>query len=361
MQRGATDMHAETGDRRISAVHLCGALFVLMWAVVVAFFAGGEARADDERPAPASGLTSLVGDTLSGVATPVVKTTTSTVEKAATPVVKTVEKAATPVAKTVGKAVSKTTTAVASVPVIGEPVAATVTKTGETVAKVTETVEKVVSSAPVTAVVTPVTDVVRSVPVVGSVVDALGVPDFVDETASGVDEILDVVAPVVGGTVDPVIDGLQPNPSGAQKPERPSIEAPVIPIDAPTDTDPLSEAPAPSITEATAVDASATAAPSTSALTLGGAPMALAPEVTLTHEVAAQSPVPAHRTGSAPEPALGTAAPTSAAGSSGHSPGANSDSPAAPGLSDSISSRTGIPADAALPPSPEGSTDVSPD
>ena len=268
MQQGATDMHAETGDRRISAVHLWGALFVLMWAVVVAFFAGGEARADDERPAPASGLTSLVGDTLSGVATPVVKTTTSTVEKAATPVVKTVEKAATPVAKT---------------------------------------------------------------------------------------------APVVGGTVDPVIDGLQPNPPGAQKPERPSIEAPVIPIDAPTDTDPLSEAPAPSITEATAVDASATAAPSTSALTLGGAPMALAPEVTLTHEVAAQSPVPAHRTGSAPEPALGTAAPTSAAGSSGHSPGANSDSPAAPGLSDSISSRTGIPADAALPPSPAGSTDVSPD
>ncbi|GEM_PF-3029388 len=346
MQRGATDMHAETGDRRISAVHLWGALFVLMWAVVVAFFAGGEARADDERPAPASGLTSLVGDTLSGVATPVVKT---------------VEKAATPVAETVGKAVSKTTTAVASVPVIGEPVTATVTKTSETVAKVTETVEKVVSSAPVTAVVTPVTGVVRSVPVVGSVVDALGVPELVDETASGVDEILDVVAPVVGSTVDPVIDGLQPNSPSAQEPGRPSVDVPLRPIDEPSDSGPLSEAPAPSITEATAVDASATAAPSTSALTLGGAPMALAPEVTLTHEVAAQSPVPAHRTGSAPEPALGTAAPTSAAGSGGHSPGANSDSPAAPGLSDSISARAGVPADAALPPSPAGSTDVSPD
>ena len=357
MQRGATDMHAETGDHRISAGHLWGALFVLIWTLGVAFFAGGEARADDERPAPASGVTSLVGDTLSGVVTPVVKTTTSTVEEAAAPVVKTVENAAAPVVKTV----SKTTTAVASVPVIGEPVAATVAQTGTKVTKVTETVEKVVSSAPVTAVVTPVTDVVRSVPVVGSVVDALGVPDLVDEAASGVDEILDVVAPVVGSTVDPVIDGLQPTPPGAQKPERPSIEAPVTPIDAPTDTDPLSEAPAPSTPEAPAVDASATAAPSTSALTRGGAPMALAPEVPLTHELATRSPLPAHQPGNAPEPALGTAAPTSAAGSSGHSPGANSDSPAAPGLSDSISSRTGIPADAALPPSPAGRTDVSPD
>ena len=354
-------MHAETGDRRISAVHLWGALFVLMWAVVAAFFAGGEARADDERSAPASGLTSLVGDTLSGVATPVVKTTTSTVEKAATPVVKTVEKAATPVVKTVEKAVSKTTTAVASVPVIGEPVAATVTKTGETVAKVTETVEKVVSSAPVTAVVTRVTDVVRSVPVVGSVVDAIGVPGLVDETASGVDEVLDVVAPVVGSTIHPVVDGLQPNSPSAQEPGRPSVEAPVTPIDVPTDSGPLSEAPTPSTTEATAVDASVTAAPSTSALALGGAPMALAPEASLTHEVAARSPLPAHQPGSVPEPALGSAAPTSAAASSGHSPGANSDSPATPGLSDSISSRTGIPADAALPPSPAGSTDVSPD
>ncbi|MEV7632731.1 hypothetical protein AB0N64_10005 [Microbacterium sp. NPDC089318] len=333
-------MHVETTGRRIPAVYLWGAFFVLAWAVLTALIGGGDARADDESRAPLSGLASLVDDAVGEVVAPVVKATAATVEELTAPVVKTVE-----------KAVSETTTAVASVPVVGEPVAETVVKTAETTSNVTETVETVASSAPVTVVIAPVTDIVRAVPVVGAVVEDLGATGLVDETASSVDEILEVAAPTVESTVAPVVDALQPGIPDAEAPDSSIVDGTLTPIDVPADADPSSDTTAHAETAAT-VDERPSYAASGSVTRAA---------MTLVHEVATDKPMPSHQPGSAPEPALSTVTSTSAAGNGGPSPGAHADGPANADLIGAMSSRTAIPANALLPPSSADSTDVSPD
>lgn len=338
-------MNVETTGVRRSAVYLWGALFVLAWALLSAVFAGGDARADDDSSAPLSGLTSLVGDTLGDVVTPVAKAATSTVEHVAAPVVSTVE-----------KAVEKTTTTVASVPVVGAPAAQVIEKTGDTVSNVTQTVEDVAASAPVSAIVTPVTDAVSSVPVVGAVVDGLGATGLVDEVATGLDGVLESVPPVIGSTVDPVVDALQPN--------IPSTGGAVVPdVDLPLG-DISTANPGADSTAQLAVEPEAPAIAADMAQSSASVPPVLSRDgaaLPLSRDVRAQQNAPSGDSHRAPASAPGSVSPTSAAGGSGHAPGTSSDSPSSARLDLDASSRTGIPADATLPASPAGSTDVSPD
>lgn len=336
-------MKVETTEGRRSAVFLWGALFVLAWGLLSAVFAGGEARADDETPAPLSGLTSLVGDTLGDVVTPVAKAATSTVEHVAAPVVSTVE-----------KVVAKTTTTVASVPVVGAPTAQVVAKTGETVSNVTQAVDDVVASAPVSAIVTPVTDAVSSVPVLGAVVDGLGATDLVDELATGVDGVLDVVPPVIDSTVTPVVDALQPGIPGSDDSGLPEPELPLG-----------DSAIAPDVDSA-AVPAAEFRLEAVATLTPTAQPAASAPRVVprgsivVPPDAGAQQSAPSRDLPGGPASAPGVS-PASAAGSGGSASGATSDRPASARVDIDASWRTGIPSDAALPASPAGGTDVSPD
>lgn len=330
-------MKVETTEARRSAVYLWGALFVLAWAMLSAVFAGGEARADDETPAPLSGLTSLVGDTLGGVVAPVAKAATTTVEHVAAPVVSTVEQVA-----------AKTTTTVASVPVVGAPTAQVIAKTGETVSNVTQTVEDVVASAPVSAIVTPVTDAVSGVPVLGTLVDGLGATGLVDELATGVDDVLDIVPPVIDSTVTPVVDGLQPSIPGSDGAGLPELD---LPLD--------DDAVAPGVDSSVELEAvtavTHTAQPAASALLVVSRDSDWTPPDAGVQQSAPSRDLPG---GPASAPA---ASPASAAGSGGPASGATSDRPASARVDIDASSRTGIPADAALPASPAGHTDVSPD
>lgn len=333
-------MHLETTGRRIPAVYLWGAFVVLAWALLTAFTGGDDARADDEPAAPLSGLTSLVGDTIGDVVTPVVQTTTSTVEQAAAPVVQTVE-----------KVVAKTTGSVAQVPIVGAPVTQTVSQAGDTVSAVTETVGEVVSSSPVSAIVTPVTDAVGDVPVIGAVLEGLGATDLVDEVATGVDGVLAVVPPVVDSTVDPIVDDLQPSIPGTDEPAKPGVELPPVPHEEPASAvdgvvvgsvvPPLPEA----------ARQSAASGPFSSERGAGA---------TFSRDAGARLFTPSHSPTVAPAmaPAVAT---SSASGGGGPAPGASSDGPSSARVIQAMSTRSGIPADAALPPSPAGSTDVSPD
>ncbi|WP_313357480.1 hypothetical protein [Microbacterium sp.] len=334
-------MKVETTGGRRSAVYLWGALFVLAWALLSAVFAGGEARADDEAPTPLSGLTSLVGDTLGGGVAPVAKAATTTVEHVAAPVVPVVE-----------QVVAKTTTTVASVPVVGAPTAHVIAQTGETVSNVTQTVEDVAASTPVSSIVTPVTDAVSGVPVLGTVLDGLGATDLVDELATGVDEVLDIVPPVIDSTVTPVVDGLQPSIPGSDDAGLPELDRP-LDDDAVTPGVDSAAEPAAEIEAVTAV--THTAQPAASALPVVSHDNDWTPP-----DAGVQQSAPSGDLPGAPASAP-AASPASAAGSGGPASGATSDRPSSARVDIDASSRTGIPADAALPASPAGGTDVSPD
>lgn len=336
-------MHVGTTGRRIPAGYLWGAFLVLAWAALTAVAGGGEARADDEPPKPLSGLTSLVGDTVGEVVTPVVKTTTAAAAEVAAPVVET--------AKTV---VSKTSTAVAAAPVVAEPVAEVVAKAGGTVDKV----EKVVSEAPVSAIVAPVTDAVRSVPVLGGVLDELGAVQLIDEVTTGADEVLNVVPPVLGGSVRPVVEGVQPSAPDVLTPVIPETDLPPAP---PADSPAASAAALEAEAEAEAAAAAAAAKPVREAAAFAGtlpsrAPTVAAPQ-TLTNRGTDPSPEP----GGASNLPPGVAASSAAGGNGGPAPGASSDGPPLARLFDGTSTRASIPTSTTLPPSPAGSPDVSPD
>lgn len=325
-------MHLRTTGSRIPAAYLWGAFFVLTWALLTAFAGGDEARADDEPASPLSRPSSLVGDTLGDITTPLVQTTTSTVEKAAAPVVEKVEKVVSTVSTT-------------EVPIVRAPVAQTVA----TVSTVTETVGKVASSAPVSSIVTPVTDAVGDVPVLGAVLDGIGATDLVDEVATDADGVLEVVSPVVETTVDPIVDGLQPSIPGADQSALPDAELPPVARDAQA---------------AAVVVVPPAALPMVQAARQPTASGLLAPErdagATLSRDIGVGPSAPSPSPGGAPAIAAGVAT-SSAGGGGGPAPGASSDDPSSTRLTQAVSTRSGIPADVQLPPSPAGSTDVSPD
>ncbi|MBN7794061.1 hypothetical protein [Microbacterium esteraromaticum] len=332
-------MSVEASRRRVPAVILWGGLVVLAWAALTVLVGSGDAHADDDDSTPLSGLSSLVTGAVTEVVDPVV-------EKAAEAVVAVTD----PVVESAQQVVTKTAKTVASVPVVGSTASDALGTVSQTVSSTTDAVTDVVSDAPVSSVLRPITDTVREVPVVGEVLDDLGATDLLDDSAGAVDGVVDKLAPVVNGTVPPVVDALDPqHPTGPT----PDVGEPALP------TGPDAVLPDDTAADATADATPAIALPTNDAHRTpwsgGPNPRASSGDATTTTAAGIEHP----KQSSAPPPGLVPA--SSAAGTGGSAGGG----PAAVHLSASHLHDSGVsagpPADSALPPSPVGDTDVSPD
>ncbi|WP_423494421.1 hypothetical protein IM711_01285 [Microbacterium esteraromaticum] len=332
-------MSVEASRSRVPAVILWGGLVVLAWAALTVLVGGGDAHADDDDSTPLSGLSSLVTGAVTEVVDPVVA-------KAAEAVVAVTE----PVVESAQQVVTKTAKTVASVPVVGSTASDALGTVGQTVSSTTDAVTDVVSDAPVSSVVRPVTDTVREVPVVGEVLDGLGATDLLDDSAGAVDGVVDNLAPVVDGTVPPVVDALDPqHPTGPT----PDVGEPALP------TGPDAVLPDDTTADATADATPAITLPTTDTHRTpwsgGPNPRGSSSDATTTTAADIEHP----KQTSAPPPGL---VPASAAVGTGGSAGGGH---AAVHLSASHLHDSGVssgpPADSALPPSPIGDTDVSPD
>lgn len=331
-------MSVEASRRRVPAVILWGGLVVLAWAALTVLVGGGDAHADDDDSTPLAGLSSLVTTTVTEVVDPVV-------EKAAEAVTTVTE----PVVESTQQVVEKAAKTVASVPVVGSTASDALGTVSQTVSSATDAVTDVVSDAPVSSVVRPVTDTVREVPVVGEVLDELGATDLLDDSAGALDGVVDNLAPVVDGTVPPVVDALDPQHPTAPTPD---VGEPTLP------TGPDAVLP-----DDTTADANADATPAIALPTNDAhrTPWSGGPHPVLSSgdTAASASGIEHPNETSAPPPGLVPA--SSAAGPGGSAGGAH------PAVHHSASHlhdcgvSAGPPADSTLPPAPVGDTDVSPD
>lgn len=332
-------MDVSASRRRIPAVFVWGALAVLAWAAFTALVGGGDARADDDTDKPLSGVSSLLTGVVSEVADPLVEGVVEVVTETTAPVVNATE-----------KVVEKTVEVVAKVPVVGKPASDALGTTGQAVSTVVETVGDVAADSPVSSVVKPVTDIVREVPVVGTVLDDLGATDLLDDSAGAVDGVVDSLTPVVDRTVPPVIEALDP--------QHPNDDA----TTAPDGATPTPAAPGP--------DASATDPQAMVRAAADPAPVAVAfamkPTFVASVGVVASSATQTRSdadepTSPATGPPLAMAPASSSAGPGGSAGGMNAALHHLHVHADGAWAAAGHPADSALPPSPVGSTDVSPD
>lgn len=296
------DEPVETAGRRPGAVYLWGALFVLAWAALTALLGGGDARADDQGASPLGEATSLIAEAADDVVAPVISGTATAI---AAP--------AEPTSQATMTVVEQTTDAVAQTPVSGEPVAETFVSASDTVSTTTTVITDAVAETPVAPAIEPVADALRDVPLVGDALDELGAIDLVDEVAATVDTTIAEVAPVIDAA--PVVEAVQPaTPEIVAAPARVVTTVPAA--------------------DAVVADVAVASIRGWSTPPAGSEPASLPP---------------------------GVAASSTAAASGGGGPGQSSDSPPGSRLLDGMSTLASIPADSALPPSPAGSTDVSPD
>lgn len=339
---GEVDVDVRATRRGVPAVVLWSGIGVLAWATLTVLLGGGSAHADEQEDGPLDGLTSLVGDTLSAVTTPVTPIVTQVVAPVVTQVV-------APVQQAVPAVVEAVTQPIVEAPVVG-PVAAPVVHTvTETAAAVVEPVTDVLANGPVSQLTDPLLDAVSGIPVVGGLVDDLGVISAVDDVVGVVDDTTALLGNVTNETVPPVLEALDPTLTapgeGAGSVAEPAV--PVTTIDA---------------TE----NAAATPPMSSTALPSAASPHSGTVE-TPAHAarlVDETSPAPTTPAPPGPPPGCppGAAVPASSSAGSG---GGNSAAHAR--LSDATPSplrageRTSGASDDVLPSSPVADTDVSPD
>ncbi|MEJ1089699.1 hypothetical protein WDU99_15395 [Microbacterium sp. Mu-80] len=329
---------------RIPAVLLWGALTVLVWAAFTALVGGGDARADDDEDKPLSGVSSLLSGVVSEVADPVVEGVVDVVTETTAPVVDAAE-----------NVVEKTTKTVSEVPVVGKSASDALSATTQGVSKVTEAVSDVAAESPVSSVVEPVTDAVRDVPVVGTVLDDLGATDLLGDSAGAVDDVVGTLTPIVDETVPPIVDALDPQHPGADTP------------DAPTGTTPTELTPTAPGADASLILPGTAQEPDAASI----APVASTAGPVFLASLAANTAAVVQTTadatdaegpaGGAPAPPLATAPASSSAGPGGSAGGVHAAVHHLPVHADGAWTAAGPPVDSALPPSPAGSTDVSPD
>ena len=209
-------MNARATHRGLPAVALWGGVGALAWAALTVLTGGGSAHADEQHdPSLLNGVSSLVtgtvstvGETVTAVTQPVVTqvvapVVTQVVAPVVTQVVAPVQQAAPPVVETV-------TDTVAQLPVVGPVTAPVVETVTDTAAAVVEPVTDLLQDAPVSQVVDPIRDAVNALPVVGDLLQDLGVLPLVDSVVEVVDETTGIVGGVVENTVPPVLTALDP-------------------------------------------------------------------------------------------------------------------------------------------------------
>lgn len=338
-------MDARATRRGVPAGVIWGGLGVLLWSAFT-ILTGGVAHADEGDDGPLDGLTSLVGQTVTQVAEPVVtQVVAPVVTQVVAPVVQTVVAPAQQAAPEVVKSVTET---VSDTPLVGPAAAPVVTAVADTAQAVATPVTDILTDSPVAQITDPILDAVTGLPVVGGLVDDLGVTGVVRDVVGVVDEATGLIGDIGAGTLPPVLEALEPTTPGAA-PSTPSTPSVAIP------------APAVSAASGAAASAGPTSALSTAAASSSGDATA-PPPAAFVNDDANPAGLPADGTPAAPGAPPGTpVSPTSSAAPSGASPYAHAR------LSDS-----GVPplraweraagaSDDALPASPVADTDVSPD
>lgn len=348
-------MNAQATRRGVPAVALWGGLGALAWAALTVLTGGSSAHADDETPL-LDGVSSLVSetvstveDTVTAVTKPVVTVTKPVVTQVAKPVVTEVVKPVVtevvkpvvtqvvkPVQQSAPAVVEQVSEAVTQIPVAGPVTAPVVTAVTDTATAVVTPVTDLLKNAPASQIIDPVQRALSELPVVGRLLDDLGVNLLVDEVVDVVDTTTDIVGGVVDETVIPVAPTLDPNRPGGVTPAQSAD---------PTDSN--------SAAVAIATAPARSAAPGSAAFTS---------EPLVTSVIPAASAPASDRHDAPTAPPVGSpAAPTSSAGSGGAS-----------ALSHARLSDVGVPAlravertpgasDDVLPTSLVADTDVSPD
>lgn len=218
------DVNAQATRRGLPAVALWGGMGALAWAAITVLTGGSSAHADEGTDAPLlGGVTSVVsqtvssvGDTVTAVTKPVVTqvvkpVVTHVLAPVVTQVVAPVQQAAPPIVEHVSETVTE-------VPVVGPVAAPVITAVTDTTEAVVEPVSDLLQDAPASQVVTPVRDAVSALPVVGHVIDELGVTALLDDLTGVVDASTDIIGGVVDETVPPVLGALDPAVPGSASP-----------------------------------------------------------------------------------------------------------------------------------------------
>ena len=225
---------ATAESHRIPYGVVWGSFGVLAWAAFSILTGGGSAHADDESVSPLGELAGVVSSTLDDTVAPVVEpvvveVVAPVVQKVVAPVVKPVaQKVVSPVTQTVVAPVAKT------VPVV-DAIAPAVS---DTATAVVAPVTDVLQESPLSQVTAPVFSAVAEVPVVGKVLDDLGVTTGVTAIVDAVDATTGLLGDALDDTVAPIVEGLDPtsrNPISALAPT-PTVDG--APGDVPIDLDP---------------------------------------------------------------------------------------------------------------------------
>lgn len=361
-------MNAQATRRGLPAVALWGGVGAIAWATITILTGGSSASADDgSNDSLLDGVSSIVSETVSSVEDTVTSVTspivapvepvvtevvqpvvtqvvqpvvTEVVEPVVTHVVEPVQQVAPPVVEHVAETI-------AQVPVVGPAASPIVDAATDTAGAVITPVTDLLDGSPVAEIVAPVQDLIAELPIVGELVDDLGVPPVIDDVVGVIDATTPTVGTVVENTLPPVLEAITPARPGSSGSD---------PDPGPIGTAPLGTV-SPLADEPTRVHFS------TSAVRQPVIPSAgsdLPPTVSVAASDVNEPAADVEESPSAP-PAGAPSAPTSSAGSSG----ASSFTPAR--LSDAGVSafrtveRTSGASDDVLPTSLVADTDVSPD
>ncbi|MGH8954869.1 MAG: hypothetical protein ACRDVF_07595 [Microbacterium sp.] len=361
-------MNAQATRRGLPAVALWGGVGAIAWAAITILTGGSSASADDgSNDSLLDGVSSIVSETVSSVEDTVTSVTspivapvepvvtevvqpvvtqvvqpvvTEVVEPVVTHVVEPVQQVAPPVVEHVAETI-------AQVPVVGPAASPIVDAATDTAGAVITPVTDLLDGSPVAEIVAPVQDLIAELPIVGELVDDLGVPPVIDDVVGVIDATTPTVGTVVENTLPPVLEAITPARPGSSG----------------SDPDPGPIGTAPLGTVSPPADEPTRGHFSTSAVRQPVIPSAgsdLPPTVSVAASEVNEPAADVEESPSAP-PAGAPSAPTSSAGSSG----ASSFTPAR--LSDAGVSafrtveRTSGASDDVLPTSLVADTDVSPD
>lgn len=209
-------MNAQATRRGVPAAVLWGGVGAVAWAAITILTGGSSAHADEQSDAPLlDSVSSLVSQTVSTVGSTVTAVTQPVVTEVVAPVVTevvapVVEHAAAPVQQAAPAVVETVTETVAAVPVAGPATAPVVETVADTAQAAVAPVTDLLQEAPVSQIVRPVQDAVSALPIVGSLVDDLGVDSLITDVVGVVDETTAVVGGVVDNTLPPVLVALDP-------------------------------------------------------------------------------------------------------------------------------------------------------
>lgn len=221
-------MNAQATRRGVPAVALWGGVGVLAWAALTVVFGGGSAQADEHQdPSLLGGASSLVSQTVSTVETTVVAATQPVVAPVVADVVApvvtdvvapvvsdvvapAVTQVAAPVQQVVPPVVDVVVETVEQTPVVAPVTAPIVDAVVDTAESVVTPVTDLLQDGPASQIVDPILDVVDGLPIVGTVLDELGVTGVVDDVVDVVDDATGIVGETVDGTLPPLLGAVDP-------------------------------------------------------------------------------------------------------------------------------------------------------